>query len=224
VRLREAAPAAQVALFSAASGAETSGPAPGGGSGLFTQFLVQALGTGAADIDGDGQSHCRSSRTGRRRAWRAKQRRIIAIRHRASRWARGSGRRRASSWSGACPRSRAPVSARPRSQVSKTRRGLSLRRRAFGTRRKPDRARDVIEAGARTRLVADSSPSCFAKPIARLPSGADACMLTSTRPGGCSAGWWHHRSPDALVRELSFARPPLRGRPRALGRRSRGGV
>ena len=55
VRVREVTPTAQVALFSASSGSEISGPASGGGGGLFTQTLTQGLGTGAADMDGDGQ-------------------------------------------------------------------------------------------------------------------------------------------------------------------------
>jgi hypothetical protein len=47
---------AQVALFSASGANEISGPAPGDGAGgLFTTYLLDALGTGAADINGDGQ-------------------------------------------------------------------------------------------------------------------------------------------------------------------------
>ncbi|MBL9104150.1 MAG: caspase family protein [Myxococcales bacterium] len=47
--------AARVALLSASSGAEISGPAPDGKGGLFSKYLMQALGDGAADINGDGQ-------------------------------------------------------------------------------------------------------------------------------------------------------------------------
>jgi hypothetical protein len=46
---------AQIALFSASSGSEISGPAPGGTGGLFTKFVVDGLATGAADANGDGQ-------------------------------------------------------------------------------------------------------------------------------------------------------------------------
>lgn len=55
LRVKDAPPAAQLAVFSAADGAETSGPAAGGEQGAFTKYLVQGLGTGQADVDGDGQ-------------------------------------------------------------------------------------------------------------------------------------------------------------------------
>jgi hypothetical protein len=55
VRVREELAPAQLALFSASSGSEISGPAPGGAGGLFTKYVVDGLGTGAADINGDGQ-------------------------------------------------------------------------------------------------------------------------------------------------------------------------
>ena len=54
VRVKEAPASARLAVFSAASGAEISGPARNGG-GLFTTVVLQALGKGRADIDGDGQ-------------------------------------------------------------------------------------------------------------------------------------------------------------------------
>jgi hypothetical protein len=56
VRVREAPPSftPKVALFSSAGGAEISGPTRAGNEGLFTRVLVEALGGGAADIDGDG--------------------------------------------------------------------------------------------------------------------------------------------------------------------------
>ena len=54
VRVQETPVTGGVAVFTAASGAETSGPAPGGADGLFTQYVLQGLGTGAADIDGNG--------------------------------------------------------------------------------------------------------------------------------------------------------------------------
>jgi hypothetical protein len=46
--------ASRVALLSSAAASEISGPTKAGGEGLFTHVLVDALGTGAADIDGDG--------------------------------------------------------------------------------------------------------------------------------------------------------------------------
>ena len=63
VRVKEAPPVAQLALFTASSGSEISGPvaglaAAGAGAraeGLFTHYLVEGLGTGIADTDGDGQ-------------------------------------------------------------------------------------------------------------------------------------------------------------------------
>ena len=45
----------KLALFAASQGDEISGPAPGENQGLFTKVLTEALGTGAADADGDGQ-------------------------------------------------------------------------------------------------------------------------------------------------------------------------
>ncbi len=55
VRVKEEAAPAQLALFSASSGSEISGPTSSGDGGLFTQFVLQGLGTGAADMNGDGQ-------------------------------------------------------------------------------------------------------------------------------------------------------------------------
>ena len=46
---------ARVALLSASSGAEISGPAPGGKGGLFSKYFLQALGSGQSDMNGDGQ-------------------------------------------------------------------------------------------------------------------------------------------------------------------------
>lgn len=54
VRVKEQAPAARVALFAAASGAQISGPAADGRGGLFTRMLVDGIGSASADIDGDG--------------------------------------------------------------------------------------------------------------------------------------------------------------------------
>lgn len=45
----------RVAMFTGASGPEASGPSANASAGAFTKYLVQGLGTGAADIDGDGQ-------------------------------------------------------------------------------------------------------------------------------------------------------------------------
>jgi hypothetical protein len=47
--------AARVALLAASSGAEVSGPSADGKGGLFSKYLVQAIGNGAADMNGDGQ-------------------------------------------------------------------------------------------------------------------------------------------------------------------------
>ena len=55
VRVKETTAPAQLALFSASSGSEISGPAPGGEGGLFTKYVIDGLGTGAADMNGDGQ-------------------------------------------------------------------------------------------------------------------------------------------------------------------------
>ncbi len=55
VRVAKTKAAGRVSLLSASTGAEISGPAPDGDGGLFTHHLLQAIGTGAADIDGDGQ-------------------------------------------------------------------------------------------------------------------------------------------------------------------------
>jgi hypothetical protein len=56
VRVQAPPTAARIALFSASSGAQTSGPAPGSASeGLFTQKILQALGGGQGDLNGDGQ-------------------------------------------------------------------------------------------------------------------------------------------------------------------------
>jgi hypothetical protein len=56
VRVREAPRSftPKVALFSSSGGTEISGPTHGGSEGLFTRVLIEALGAGAADIDGDG--------------------------------------------------------------------------------------------------------------------------------------------------------------------------
>lgn len=55
VKVKEAEPAPRVALFSATGPSEISGPAPGTAEGLFTRTVVEAIGTGKADADGDGQ-------------------------------------------------------------------------------------------------------------------------------------------------------------------------
>lgn len=54
-RVKETAPGAQVVLLSASSGSEISGPVANGDRGLFSEYVVLGLGTGNADIDGDGQ-------------------------------------------------------------------------------------------------------------------------------------------------------------------------
>lgn len=62
VRVAEAPASPRVALFAAASGSEFSGPAAEGGGGLFTRTLIEGLGTGQADIDGDGNITLREAR------------------------------------------------------------------------------------------------------------------------------------------------------------------
>ena len=55
MRVKEEAPASQVALFTASASNEIAGASADGSGGLFTRWLTQGLGTGAADADGDGQ-------------------------------------------------------------------------------------------------------------------------------------------------------------------------
>jgi hypothetical protein len=47
--------AARIAIMSASSGSEISGPVPGGFGGLFTKYVVAGIGNGAADADHDGK-------------------------------------------------------------------------------------------------------------------------------------------------------------------------
>jgi hypothetical protein len=54
VRVKSTNAGAKVALFSASTGAEISGPDPSGKGGLFTSVLVEGLGKAGADIDGNG--------------------------------------------------------------------------------------------------------------------------------------------------------------------------
>ncbi|PCC73164.1 Caspase domain-containing protein [Nannocystis exedens] len=55
VRVEEVKPQTRVAMLSASSGAEISGPAADGSGGLFSKYLIEALGSGQGDINGDGQ-------------------------------------------------------------------------------------------------------------------------------------------------------------------------
>ncbi len=55
IQIKEEAAPIQLALFASAGHNEISGPGPSGSEGLFTHYFVQGLGTGAADINGDGQ-------------------------------------------------------------------------------------------------------------------------------------------------------------------------
>lgn len=55
VRVKEEPAPSAVAVFAASAGDEVSGPARGQAAGLFSRTLVDGLGTGAADADGDGQ-------------------------------------------------------------------------------------------------------------------------------------------------------------------------
>jgi len=55
VRVQEVKTTARVALLSASSGAEISGPTADGKGGLFSKYLIDAIGSGQADMNGDGQ-------------------------------------------------------------------------------------------------------------------------------------------------------------------------
>ena len=55
VRVEPVKTTARVALLSASSGAEISGPTPDGKGGLFSKYLMDALGSGQADMNGDSQ-------------------------------------------------------------------------------------------------------------------------------------------------------------------------
>lgn len=55
VRVKEESAPAQLAIFSASSGNQISGPSAAGDGGLFTKFVIDGLGSGAADMNGDGQ-------------------------------------------------------------------------------------------------------------------------------------------------------------------------
>jgi Caspase domain len=55
VRVQAAKTGSNVAILSSSTGSEISGPASEGGGGLFTKFLLDALGHGEGDLDGDRQ-------------------------------------------------------------------------------------------------------------------------------------------------------------------------
>jgi uncharacterized caspase-like protein len=55
VRVNDVTPTATVALFTAVTGNEVSGPTTDGRSGLFSSYVLQGWGHGDADADGDGQ-------------------------------------------------------------------------------------------------------------------------------------------------------------------------
>jgi hypothetical protein len=55
VRMKNVPAPGNVAMFSASGGEEISGPTGDGRSGLFSWHLVQGLGSGKADMNGDGQ-------------------------------------------------------------------------------------------------------------------------------------------------------------------------
>jgi len=55
VRLKAVAIPGNVILFSASGGDEISGPTSDGKAGLFSSYLLQGLGNGRADLNGDGQ-------------------------------------------------------------------------------------------------------------------------------------------------------------------------
>ena len=55
VAVRDAKPTAKLALFTASTGAQISGPALDGKGGLFSQLVAEGLGSAKADMDEDGQ-------------------------------------------------------------------------------------------------------------------------------------------------------------------------
>lgn len=55
VRVEPPKQSARVALLSASSGAEISGPAADGSGGLFSKYVFDAIASGSGDINGDGQ-------------------------------------------------------------------------------------------------------------------------------------------------------------------------
>jgi uncharacterized caspase-like protein len=55
VRMKSVATPGNVVMFSASGGDEISGPTSDGKSGLFSSYLLQGLGNGRADLNGDGQ-------------------------------------------------------------------------------------------------------------------------------------------------------------------------
>ena len=55
VRVKSVSTPGNVVLFSASGGAEISGPTSDGKAGLFSTHLLQGLGSGRADLNGDGQ-------------------------------------------------------------------------------------------------------------------------------------------------------------------------
>ncbi|MBK9757911.1 MAG: caspase family protein [Nannocystis sp.] len=55
VRVEPVKTTARVVLLSASTGAEISGPSADGKGGLFSKYLIDAIGSGQADLNGDGQ-------------------------------------------------------------------------------------------------------------------------------------------------------------------------
>jgi hypothetical protein len=55
MRVKELEPGPQMALFTASQGDEISGSASDENAGVFTKWVTQGLGTGQADMNGDGQ-------------------------------------------------------------------------------------------------------------------------------------------------------------------------
>ncbi len=55
VPVQDATPSPRVALFSSSGASEISGNAADAEEGLFTRHIIEAIGQGRADIDGDGQ-------------------------------------------------------------------------------------------------------------------------------------------------------------------------
>lgn len=55
MRIKEEKPAAKIAVFSASAASEISGPSSDKSMGAFSKYVVDGLGQGKADLDGDGQ-------------------------------------------------------------------------------------------------------------------------------------------------------------------------
>ncbi len=55
VRVKQAPVQGRISILASSSGSQISGPSPDGSGGLFTNYLIQGLGQGRSDLDGDRQ-------------------------------------------------------------------------------------------------------------------------------------------------------------------------